>query len=403
MSTYTIKVLDSKLAELKSKLSIATFPDELTGAGWDYGAPLTDIKRLAAYWQDGFDWRAQEAKLNQLPQYHRGIKVDNFEELDIHYIHQPSASSDAIPLLFCHGWPGSYIEVAKMLPALQQSANGVSFHVVAPSLPNFGWSEGPTRKGFALREYAETCHRLMLSLGYTQYVTQGGDWGFYITRALGLLHREACLASHINMIRASAPSFTSQPLLALQHALQPPSSRDKAGFERSKWFMEEGTGYRLLQSTKPQTIGYALHDSPVALLAWLHEKLHDWTDDYAWTDDEILTWVSIYWFSTAGPAASLRIYYEAVHNGASKGAVSRDRASQWIGKVKLGLCHSPRELTVVPHTWGRTLGPVAFESQKTKGGHFAAHEIPGEIVADLRAMFGKGGPCYRITGAYAKL
>lgn len=297
-----------------------------------------------------------------------------------------------------------------MLPALQHRANpsNVSFHVVAPSLPNFAWSEGPTRRGFALREYAETCHELMLALGYTRYVTQGGDWGFYVTRALGLLHPEACLASHINMIRASAPSFTSQPLLALKHTLTPYSARDREGFERSKWFLEEGAGYRLLQSTKPQTLGYALHDSPVALLAWIYEKLHDWTDGYAWTDDEILTWVSIYWFSTAGPAASLRIYYEAVHgdeinDGNASTIVSRDRASQWIGKVKLGLCHSPRELTVVPHTWGRTLGPVVFESQKTKGGHFAAHEIPGEIVADLRAMFGKGGPCYRITDASAKL
>lgn len=242
----------------------------------------------------------------------------------------------------------------------------------------------------------------MLALGYDKYVTQGGDWGFYITRTLGLLHPEACLASHVNMIRASAPSFASQPLLALRHALTPYSSRDRAGFERSVWFAEEGSGYRLLQSTKPQTLGYALNDSPVALLAWLWEKLHDWTDGYAWTDDEILTWVSIYWFSTAGPAASLRIYYEATHN-LSEGSVSRERASQWIGKVKLGLCHSPRELTVVPLTWGRTLGPIVFESQKSKGGHFAAHEIPGEIVADLRAMFGRGGGCYRIMGGQAKL
>jgi pimeloyl-ACP methyl ester carboxylesterase len=403
MASYTIDVPASKLEELNTKLSVATFPDELSGAAWDYGAPLADVKRLTEYWKNGFDWRAQEMKLNQLPQYHRDIKVDNFEELDIHYIHQPSSSVDAIPLLFCHGWPGSYIEVAKILPALQQSANGVSFHVVAPSLPNFGWSEGPKRTGFALREYAETCHRLMIALGYKQYVTQGGDWGFYVTRAMGLLHPEAVLASHINMIRASAPTFSSNPLLATQHALQPYSARDKAGFERTKWFMEEGTGYRLLQSTKPQTIGYALHDSPVALLAWIYEKLHDWTDDYPWSDDEILIWVSIYYFSTAGPAASLRIYYEAVHNTSI--GVTRDRTSQWIGKVKLGLCHSPKELTVVPHVWGRTLGPVVFESQKTKGGHFAAHEQPAEIVRDLRTMFGKGGPCYRITAgsAHSKL
>jgi len=160
----------------------------------------------------------------------------------------------------------------------------------------------------------------------------------------------------------------------------------------------------------------------VGLLAWMLEKLVDWTNsthtpspsphpslpsltppspDYPWTDDEILTWVSIYHFSTAGPAASLRIYYEAVHS--ELGGVSRDRTQQWIGKVKLGLCHSPRELTVVPSTWARTLGPVVFESFKEKGGHFAAWEVPGEIVGDLRGMFGKGGACYGITGPVAKL
>lgn len=262
-------------------------------------------------------------------------------------------------------------------------------------------SEGPKQKGFGLKQYAETLQRLMQSLGYQKYVTQGGDWGFYITRAMGLLFPESVMASHINMIRASAPTWTSNPLLALQHAIQPYSERDRKGLERSKWFADEGSGYRLLQSTKPQTLGYALQDSPVALLAWMYEKLHDWTDDYPWTDDEILTWVSIYYFSTAGPAASLRIYYEATH--ANEAGVSRDRTQQWIGKVKLGLCHAPRELTVVPHTWARTLGPAVFESQKARGGHFAAWEIPDEIVSDLRAMFGKGGPCYQIVGLKSKL
>lgn len=394
MAEYTINVPDSKLHELKTKLSLATFPDELPEADWDYGAPLADVKRLAKCWQDGFDWRAAETKLNQLPQYHRRMKVPDFEALDIHYIHQPSNSSTAIPLLFVHGWPGSYIEVAKLLPILQQENQGVSFHVVAPSLPNFGWSEGPKRRGFGLAKYAEVCHRLMLALGYDQYVTQGGDWGMYITRAIGLLHPEACLASHINMVRASPPSFASQPLVALQHVVQPYSQRDKDGLARSKWFMEEGSGYRTQQTTKPQTLGYAMHDSPVALLAWIYEKLHDWTDSYPWTDDEILTWVSIYYFSTAGPAASVRIYYEVAHH---PDGLNQERTCQWIGKVKLGLLHAPKELRVVPLTWGRTLGPVVFESQKTKGGHFAAHEIPEEVASDLRGMFGKGGPCYRIV------
>ncbi|KJX93799.1 alpha/beta-hydrolase like protein [Zymoseptoria brevis] len=203
------------------------------------------------------------------------------------------------------------------------------------------------------------------------------------------------------MIRASPPTFGKNPILALKHALTPYSAADKKGFERSEWFLNEGQGYRLLQSTKPQTIGYAWQDSPVALLAWIYEKLHDWTDNYPWTDDEILTWVSIYYFSAAGPAVSARIYYEAIHS--PTGAISRDRTQQWIPKVKLGLCHAPKEITVIPSTWARTLGPVAYESKKTRGGHFFAWECPEEVVKDLIAMFGKGGPCYRITGPVAKL
>lgn len=218
---------------------------------------------------------------------------------------------------------------------------------------------------------------------------------------MGLLYPESIPASHVNLLRALPPKWTSNPLLALQHAIQPYSERDKKGLERSRWFAEEGSGYRLQQSTKPQTLGYALADSPVGLLAWLLEKLHDWTDDYLWTDDEILTWVSIYAYSRGGPAASLRIYYEAIHH--ETGGVSRDRTQQWIGKVKLGLLHAPKELTVVPFTWARTLGPVVYQSLQTRGGHFAAWEIPNELVADLRKMFGKGGPCYKVLGPSSKL
>ncbi|KAK4560541.1 hypothetical protein LTR86_005738 [Recurvomyces mirabilis] len=209
------------------------------------------------------------------------------------------------------------------------------------------------------------------------------------------------MASHINMIRASAPTWTSHPYLALRHTFMPYSDRERKGMERSKWFMEEGQGYRLLQCSKPQTLGYSLHDSPIGLLAWLLEKLHDWTDNYPWTDDEILTWVSIYYFSTAGPAASLRIYYESIHH--PQNGIGRERTQQWIPKVKLGLCHSPKEITVVPSTWARTLGPVVYEDFKGRGGHFAAHEVPDEIVGDLRKMFGKDGPCYKITEPHAKL
>ncbi|KAI9727470.1 MAG: hypothetical protein M1828_006412 [Chrysothrix sp. TS-e1954] len=395
ISPMSLSTNDEQINELKQKLSRVSTPTRIdNGDPWDLGAPVQDVMRLAQYWQDGFDWRKQEAKINELPNYTTPIAVEGFEELQIHFLHQKSDVKDAIPLLFVHGWPGSFIEVTKLLPLLKGDSKNPAFHVVAPSLPNFGFSTWPDKRGFALPQYAETCHKLMLKLGYNQYVTQGGDLGFYVTRCMGLLYPQHCLASHTNRIRAGPPSFKSQPLLALQHALTPYNKRDKKSFARSNWFMTEGTGYRLLQSTKPQTIGYALADSPIALLAWIYEKLHDWTDNYPWTDDEILTWVSIYLFSTAGPAASVRIYYEIVHTDA---AMHKDRMSDWIPNVKLGLAHFPKELGVVPKLWGRTLGPVVLESIHERGGHFAAWENPELIAKDLNEMFSKSGPCAGIV------
>lgn len=212
------------------------------------------------------------------------------------------------------------------------------------------------------------------------------------------------------MIRANPPQWYKNPLQALKHTVLPYSAKEKEGLVRSQWFAQEGSGYRFEASTKPQTLGYALADSPVALLAWIYEKLHDWTDNYPWTDDEILTWISIYWFSTAGPAASLRIYYEAIRHEVTKPAKPArnwiPKASDWIPHVPLGLAYFPKELAVVPHTWGRTLGRVVYESDYDRGGHFAAWERPDAIARDLQQMFGANGPCYGVvkgkTG-YARL
>ncbi len=265
-----------------------------------------------------------------------------------------------------------------------------------------------------MTKYAQLCHKLMLLLGYNQYgkplttspfatstidfspVTQGGDWGFSVTRTLGLLYPNHCKASHFNLILANPPKLMQHPRLTLQHALTPYNAREQAGRSRSAWFAEKGYGYNLLQSSKPQTIGYSLSDSPAGLLAWIYEKLHDWTDGYAWTDDEILTWVSIYWFSTAGPAASVRIYHEATHPEPYS-TVTKSTLRGWIPHVKLGIAHFPREINVVPKTWAATLGPVVMQSEHEKGGHFAAWEVPEAIVKDLQQMFGKGGPCYGIV------
>ncbi|CAJ2510210.1 Uu.00g061100.m01.CDS01 [Anthostomella pinea] len=398
VNPYTIAVDDSRMKDLKLRLSLAKFPDELNDAAWEMGAPLADVKRLTKYWQDSYDWRRAETELNKLPQFVTDIQADGFEPLAIHFIHVRSKVKGAIPLLFIHGWPGHFEEAIKILKPLSGGGDGVdtpAFDVVAPSLPNFGFSEGTKKRGFAIEQYAETMNKLMLKLGYNEYVTQGGDWGYAVSRGLAHLYPKYCKATHLNFDSASPPEYLKNPILALQHAATPYTAREKHGVGRSKWFSEEGRGYNLEQSTKPQTIGYALTDSPVACLAWIYEKLHDWTDDYPWTDDEICTWVSIYWFSTAGPAASLRIYYEAQHNvDGREGKMTRARMHSWSPGVKLGWSHFPMDLVVLPSTWVRTQGEVVFEKEHESGGHFAAWERPDEIVADVREMFGKGGGAF---------
>ena len=246
----------------------------------------------------------------------------------------------------------------------------------------------------------------MLKLGYDRYVTQGGDWGWYVTRAMSLLYPENVLATHFNMDVGDPPEELAKP--GETHPLpENPTAREINGKKRSAWFDDESYGYNLLQSTKPQTIAYALADSPVALLAWTFEKLRDWSDEYPWTDDEICLWTSIYWFSAAGPGAAGRIYYEMIHDKQGRnvpsdhdgegieGAVSgtRKMTRKWMKTahktgVKIGQSHFPNDIHVLPSSWTRMIGHVVFEKDHDSGGHFAAYERPEELVADLRAMFG---------------
>jgi pimeloyl-ACP methyl ester carboxylesterase len=184
---FTISIPDSELSDLKTRLSLARFPDELDESGWDYGAPLSDIKRLTAYWKDEFDWRQTEAELNKLPQYRTKIEVDGFDPIQVHFIHQKSNVANAVPLLFVHGWPGSFIEATKIWDKFPNPPSGSdlpAFHFVGLSLPHYGFSEGVKKKGFALAQYAETGHKLMQKLGYKTYVCQGGDWGYFVTRSV---------------------------------------------------------------------------------------------------------------------------------------------------------------------------------------------------------------------------
>ncbi|KAG1748629.1 Alpha/Beta hydrolase protein [Suillus lakei] len=367
-TSFQINIPDEKLATLRAKLELATFPDELQDIGWKHGPPLADIKRLAERWS--------KRELNEeLPMFTRDIDVDGFGALNIHYVHKKSKIVDAIPLLFCHGWPGSFLEIRGMLPLLTASSpEHPSFHVVALSLPGFGFSEGPHKLGFALDQYAEVAHKLMIALGYNEYVTQGGDWGFLITRRMaskyGGKHHKAW---HTNFPMADPPSWKS-PLSFLSFLLTPWSTEEKAGLERTAWYRTKSSGYFVEQSTFPQTLAYSFTDSPVALLGWFYEKLVIWTDDYKWTDDEALTWISIYWFSRSGPGAAHRIYFELPH-----------------------------------YSYGSVVFPeraptLTLSSHHKSGGHFAAYERPEALVEDIRKMFAKGGPAFAVVpgkGGYA--
>jgi len=294
-------------------------------------------------------------------------------------------------LLFVHGWPGSFIEVRKILPLLVQAdAEHPSFHVVALSLPGYGFSEAPKKPGFDIPQFAEVGNKLMLSLGYNEYVTQGGDWGHAITQKIAQIYgHKHSKAWHSNFPIAPGPHLIQSPLLLLSHFLFGYTPAEKEGFKRNEWFLQMGMGYSTEHSTQPQTLGYGLADSLVGLLSWIYEKLVLWTDNYPWDDDEVLTWISIYWFSRAGPAASLRIYYEARK-------ILRSFTKLQPTTIPVGYSYFPKELVRLPLRWFKERNMV-FQSQHDSGGHFAAHEKPQELVGDLRKMFGKGGPAFGVV------
>ncbi|SJL07287.1 related to epoxide hydrolase [Armillaria ostoyae] len=349
---FSISIPDEKLELLRKKLELTTLPDELEDSGWKYGVPLGDIKRLVARWKDGFDWRAQEAILNEeLPQFTRDIQVQGHGTLNIHYVHQKSPVVDAIPLLFIHGWPGSFIEVRKILPLLTASSPDYpSFHVVALSLPGYGFSQATKKQGFKTGQHAEVGNKLMVSLGYDKYVTQGGDWGAIITRKLSSVYGGA----HSQAWHSKAPDYLPTSFISPTHAYALYGNR------------------KVRITTNQMTIGYSLADSPVGLLSWIYEKLVNWSDSYPWDDDE--------------GDVDLGIHL-----------LSEDRVLTKEPTIPLGLSYFPKEVRCYPRLWSLTEGNLVFESEHTSGGHFAAHEKPHELVDDLRKMFGKDGPAFGVV------
>ncbi|KAJ7693068.1 Alpha/Beta hydrolase protein [Mycena rosella] len=278
----------------------------------------------------------------ELPQFTHDIAVQGLGTLNIYYVHKRSAVEGAIPLLFVHGWPGSFIEARKITPLLTE-AHPV---VVALSLPGFGFSEAPRKKSFRLAQYAEVGHNLMLALGYSEYVTQGGDWGCMITRKIATVYG----GKHTKAWHPNLPVFNPLHILsalAMILLLLWMSAATKAGLLRSQ------------------------------------ERLVAWTDEYPWDDDEVLTWMSIYWFSRAGPAASLRIYYEVEQEDGLLPPLGGPHPT-----IPLGYSYFPREVFDLPRSWARRTGNVVFEAE---------HEVPAFLVGDLRKMFGRGGPAYGVV------
>ncbi|KAF2455046.1 epoxide hydrolase [Lineolata rhizophorae] len=407
---FSIRVPDTDLSDLRARLQRASLPDELDDAGWDYGVPAAEVRRLVSRWRDGFDWRAAETRLNEsLPQFVADVEVEaddeasgRFGPVEVHFVHVRSGVEGAVPLLWLHGWPGCFYEATRLIPLLQASpsSGGPAFDIVVPSLINFGFSGRVAKRGFAPTHQAAAMNALMHALGYAQYAAQGGDWGALIAFHLARQYPGSLRVLHTNMVMAGPPSPWRRPLAFAAFAASMlgyfvgwMADADAAGLKRAKHFMENGMGYYHMQSTRPQTLGYGLADSPVGLLAWIYDKLVTWTDDFPWEDDDVLTWVSIYWFSRAGRVTHTRLYYE--NEKAGMGLLNR-RGGEMIApsEVKLGLAYFPKELFRPPMAWGRNLGTVVYEKDHESGGHFAAWEQPEAIAGDLRIMFGKGGLAY---------
>ncbi|EKM49131.1 uncharacterized protein PHACADRAFT_167305 [Phanerochaete carnosa HHB-10118-sp] len=392
---FQISIPQDALDAVRQKLTNATLPPPPPQSDdpWKYGVPNADLERILEHWKTTYDWRREEAALNaDLPQFTLPVNVQEHGLFRAHFVHQRAKRpGKAIPLLFVHGWPGHFAEVRKILPLLTnpESEDDPAFDVVAPSLPGFGFTSAPEKSGFAISQYAEFCHNLMLALGYNEYVVQGGDWGFFIChRLVHLYGPKHVKAWHTNFPGAGPPSATAWPRLFFAHLVTPYSEEEKKGLQRTMWFRQIGQGYFQEQSTKPQTLAYSLADSPVGLLAWIYEKLVTWTDNYPWTEDEVLTWIHIYAFSqaqsTSSAATSIRIYYEALHAQDFKTLAD---PTYYNDKVPLGISIFPQELVLVPQTWHHTLGPIVYSARHQSGGHFAAFERPNELVADIRKTF----------------
>ncbi len=375
--TFAIRISDAVLADLAHRLDTTRWPDEFENPGWEYGSNLAYMRSMAKYWRHSYDWRREEAMLNQLPQFR--IALDGFH---IHFVHVRGKGPAPLPLIVTHGWPGSFVEMLKLIPLLTDpAAHGGrvedAFDVVVPSLPGYGFSDRPCERGMDPKKIAALWVRLMQELGYERFGAQGGDWGSIISIVLGLDHAERMIAIHLNYI---AGRF----LLGGTLNVQPEDEIASAYLGQLRaWWDAEG-GYSHEQGTKPQTLGYGLNDSPVGLAAWIVEKFRTWSDcagdvESIFTRDELLTNITIYWVTETAPS-SARLYYESRQRPLSLSLSNRV-------EPPVAVAVFPKEIVMPPRALAERGLNIVRWTVMPKGGHFAAMEQPELLAKDLQEFF----------------
>ena len=375
--TFAIRVPDSVIADLAHRIDTTRWPDELDSTGWELGSNLAYMRSLAEYWRHRYDWRREETRLNRLPQFR--IALDG---IHIHFVHVRGKGPAPLPLMVTHGWPGSFIEMLKLIPLLADpAAHGGSaedaFDVIVPSLPGYGFSDRPRERGMDPKKIATLWVRLMEEFGYKRFGAQGGDWGSIISIALGLDHPECMIGIHLNYV---AGRF----LLGGTMNVRPDDEIASAYLEQLRgWWDAEG-GYSHEQTTKPQTLGYGLNDSPVGLAAWIIEKFRTWSDcagdvESVFTRDQLLTNIMLYWVTQTAPS-SARLYYESRQR-----PLGLSRSNRVEPPVAVAVF--PKEIAMPPRALAERGLNIARWTEMPRGGHFAAMEQPELLAKDLREFF----------------
>ena len=383
---YRIHVDEAQLTDLKKRIAATRWPDKETVSDVSQGVQLAQVQALVKYWGSGYDWRKAEAKLNALPEF-----ITTIDGVDIQFIHVRSPNPNAMPLLLTHGWPGSQFEFLKTIgPLTDPVAYGGkvedSFDVIIPSIPGHGFSGKPTELGWGPDRVAKAWDVLIKRLGYTHYVSQGGDHGSVISDALGRLNPPGLLGIHLNM-PATIPPELVKPINSGDPAPVGLTEPERKAFDSLSTFFGRNAAYGAMMVTRPQTIGYLLADSPTGTAAWMYEKIAAWTDsdgqpERVLTRDEMLDDISLYWLTNAG-ASSSRFYWENNNNNFS--AAAQNTASI---KVPVAITVFPHEIYQAPKSWAQRAYPsLSYYNQVNKGGHFASWEQPQLFSEELREAF----------------